>query len=524
MTNRVTKRPWLFTAVLLSPLAANAQTITYNFTGTVVYATGVYGAIAAGTPISGTYTFDFSYSNPSQTGGGGAPGNTTTQWTVGSYSGTEFTAPPVTGLAFSSTAQVGGFSYASAAPGLWYSDNYFSGAPESIVSGGPGPGYRFNASEQQDPTNPNFTTGSDLQIDSPSAPPWSSDGLPLLVPLSTNAADFYFTASGSAPEDNAVNYTISSLTPELLQVTPATLSFANQLVGTMSQTQSVTVTNNSTASVAVTSVTASGDFAAQNNCGTSVAPAASCTVGVTFGPTAVGTRTGGLTITADSVYEIGLSGTGTIAVKLTPSVSTVTVGVPVTLNWTSTTGAACVASGGANGDGWNGQVAASGTKSVTEAATGTYTYTQTCTLGSQSAQAQAVIADTVPTVSLSASPTTLTVGQPATLTWTSANAGTCTASSNGAGDGWTGTKSASGTTSITESTVGPITYTLTCTSGPKSAQATAQVFDAAQPSSSNTNPASGGGGGGGGMSLLSLLCLIGISGYCTARRYRREIG
>ena len=179
------------------------------------------------------------------------------------------------------------------------------------------------------------------------------------MPGSTNAADFYFTASGSAVEANAVNYTISSLTPELLQVTPTTLSFANQVVGTVSTTQSVTVTNNSAASVAVTSVAAAGDFAAQNNCGAAVAPNASCTIGITFGPTAVGARTGGLTITADSVYNIAISGTGAIAVKLTPSASTVTVGVPVTLNWTSTAGTACVASGGANGDGWGGQVAAS---------------------------------------------------------------------------------------------------------------------------------------------------------------------
>jgi hypothetical protein len=240
----------------------------------------------------------------------------------------------------------------------------------------------------------------------------------------------------------------------------------------------------------------------------------------------VGTRNGGLTIAADSVYDITLSGTGTIAVQLIASTSTVTVGVPVTLNWTSTAGTACVASGGATGDGWNGQVAASGTISVTEAAAGTYTYTLICTQGSQSAQGQAVVTDTVPTVSLSASPTNLTVGQPTTLTWTAANAATCTASSTGAGDGWSGTKSASGTASITESTVGLITYTLTCTSGPKSAQSTAQVLNA-EPSSSSSGSSSSGssgssGGGGGGMSPLFLLGLLGISVYCTARRYRRE--
>ena len=170
MTNMATKRARLFTAALLmlGPISANAQTITYNFTGTVVSATGGYSAIAAGTPISGTYTFDFSYSNPSQSGG--TP-RSTTQWSVGSYGGLAFHTPTVNGFAFSSTAQVGGFSYATAAPGAWFSNNYFAGEPEQIAEG-QGPGYRFFASEQQNPANPNFSTGSDVQIDGPSAPPW----------------------------------------------------------------------------------------------------------------------------------------------------------------------------------------------------------------------------------------------------------------------------------------------------------------------------------------------------------------
>jgi hypothetical protein len=97
------------------------------------------------------------------------------------------------------------------------------------------------------------------------------------------------------------------------------------------------------------------------------------------------------------------------------------------------------------------------------------------------------------------------------LTWTSSNAASCMASSNGASDGWSGTKTTSGTAAITESTVGLITYTLTCTSGPQSARATAQVFNNAKPS-----------GGGGGMSPLSLIALLGISTFRTSRRqYRR---
>jgi hypothetical protein len=150
--------------------------------------------------------------------------------------------------------------------------------------------------------------------------------------------------------------------------------------------------------------------------------------------------------------------------------------------------------------------------SVTETSAGTYTYSLDCTEGSQGAVGQAVVTDTVPSVSISANPTNLMFGETTTVTWSSMNAASCTASSNGSDDGWTGTKAASGTASIAETTVGMITLTLTCTSGPQSARASVEVFNNAKPSS----------GGGGQMNLLSLAILLGISALRTVRtlRYR----
>jgi hypothetical protein len=55
------------------------------------------------------------------------------------------------------------------------------------------------------------------------------------------------------------------------------------------------------------------DFAQTNNCGSVLAAAASCTINVTFTPTATGTRTGALWITDNAVgspQAISLSGTG----------------------------------------------------------------------------------------------------------------------------------------------------------------------------------------------------------------------
>ncbi|MGA2606727.1 MAG: choice-of-anchor D domain-containing protein [Terriglobia bacterium] len=97
-------------------------------------------------------------------------------------------------------------------------------------------------------------------------------------------------------------------------LSPTILPFSNQLVGATSAAQAVTLSNNGTASVIISSVAASGDFAQTNTCGTSVAGGANCTIHVTFNPTAPGKRTGTLTITdnaPNTPQTASLSGTGT---------------------------------------------------------------------------------------------------------------------------------------------------------------------------------------------------------------------
>ena len=63
-----------------------------------------------------------------------------------------------------------------------------------------------------------------------------------------------------------------------------------------------------------------------------------------------------------------------------------------------------------------------------------------------------------PTVSISVAPTTIVLGQSATLTWSAATGASCTASG-----GWSGTEATSGTQSVTPTATGTVTYTLTCT-------------------------------------------------------------
>jgi uncharacterized protein (TIGR03437 family) len=96
-------------------------------------------------------------------------------------------------------------------------------------------------------------------------------------------------------------------------LSPASLTFGNQVVATAAAAQSVTVTNSGTSAVNLLSISIgganNGDFSQTNNCGAALQPAASCTVQVVFTPTAVGART------ASVILSGNLSG-GPVAASL----------------------------------------------------------------------------------------------------------------------------------------------------------------------------------------------------------------
>ena len=113
-------------------------------------------------------------------------------------------------------------------------------------------------------------------------------------------------------------------------VAPVTVSFANTLVGTTTPAWSITYENDGLASLAITSISASGDYAQSNNCGSSLAAGLACTINVTFTPTTSGTRKGNLQIAGDSPQNVALSGTGVtmhnVELSWTPSSSADVIG------------------------------------------------------------------------------------------------------------------------------------------------------------------------------------------------------
>jgi HYDIN/CFA65/VesB-like, Ig-like domain len=91
----------------------------------------------------------------------------------------------------------------------------------------------------------------------------------------------------------------------------STLSFGNVLVGA-SATLTETITNNGSAALQVTGVTTSGPYTYGNNCTAPLNTGDSCSITVTFGPTAAGIANSVLSIANNlgAPLSINLSGTG----------------------------------------------------------------------------------------------------------------------------------------------------------------------------------------------------------------------
>jgi hypothetical protein len=125
------------------------------------------------------------------------------------------------------------------------------------------------------------------------------------------------TRSGSLTITGGADTLTASLSgtgvlPATDALAPSNLAFAAQQLGTSSAAQVVTLTNSGDVALTLISAQiASGDFAAVNSCGNSLAAHSSCSIGVVFQPKSVGPASGVLTV-ADEYrsQSVALSGTG----------------------------------------------------------------------------------------------------------------------------------------------------------------------------------------------------------------------
>jgi hypothetical protein len=111
----------------------------------------------------------------------------------------------------------------------------------------------------------------------------------------------------------------AAATGPAVSLSPASLTFPSQDVGTTSAAQTITATNSGDQNLFFNNVATTGntlDFTiGTDDCiGTTLAPGASCSISVTFSPSVTGTRTANVVYTdnaANSPQSVPLTGTGT---------------------------------------------------------------------------------------------------------------------------------------------------------------------------------------------------------------------
>jgi hypothetical protein len=218
----------------------------------------------------------------------------------------------------------------------------FSPSPNIGLSSGLNFGYQNEGTASAPQTMTLTNTGntnlivSAVNITGPNAKDFSETNTCSTVsPQSTCAINVTFTPSITGPESADVSLTDNApASPQMGSLTgygvgngpavvlsPASLTFGTQLDGTTSAPKAVILSNVGNAALGITRITASPNFLQTNNCGSSVAAGASCTITVTFRPSTVNTITGSIAIAdnaSGSPQTVALSGLGTVVV-LTPA-------------------------------------------------------------------------------------------------------------------------------------------------------------------------------------------------------------
>jgi Abnormal spindle-like microcephaly-assoc'd, ASPM-SPD-2-Hydin len=139
------------------------------------------------------------------------------------------------------------------------------------------------------------------------------------TPLAAGSLSAAVSITDNAPGSPQTVGLLGTGTTSAATLSPPNVPFAAQYVKNSGppQTMTVKLTNTGTATLAITNVAVSpadfGMVSTSTPCGSSLAAGASCTIGISFDPTATGTRTGTLTVAdnaSGSPQMVTLTGTG----------------------------------------------------------------------------------------------------------------------------------------------------------------------------------------------------------------------
>jgi len=167
-----------------------------------------------------------------------------------------------------------------------------------------------------------FSQGADCPVSPSYLPAGASCTIYVaFMPHSPGSKSAAFEIGDNAPDSpQTVSLTGNGILAGAVSLSPSSLAFGDQLVGTRSDAQAVTVTNTGEGPVALSSFQITGvdaaDFAQGAQCPVSpdvLPPGSSCTIYVSFGPDSGGQKSASLVIgdnAADSPQTVALSGSG----------------------------------------------------------------------------------------------------------------------------------------------------------------------------------------------------------------------
>jgi predicted extracellular nuclease len=210
------------------------------------------------------------------------------------------------------------------------------------------------------------------------------------------------TAARSSDHDVPVGYFAIPAPVNGVALNPSASTFPSTLLGVHSNGQTVNLINIGETPLTITSITATGPFAASNSCGGTLALGATCAINVVFTPTAIGAATGQLqVITSASTTPLiaTLTGTGALTPDFTLADSTGKTSTSVTVAAGSSVAASLVVTPNA---------AFTGTVTITCAASGTAPTGVSCAVPAPFALNPTIVATT--NVSFSTTSRTTTSG------------------------------------------------------------------------------------------------------------------
>jgi Abnormal spindle-like microcephaly-assoc'd, ASPM-SPD-2-Hydin/Right handed beta helix region len=144
-------------------------------------------------------------------------------------------------------------------------------------------------------------------------------------------------SDGTAQNRSSVSLRGSGFSSQpAVSISPGSLSFSTQTVGTTSAAQVVSLTNTGNAPLSISGITTTPSFSQTNNCPASLAAGTGCAISVKFSPSDAGAQSGTLTITDNAVgspQNVNLNGTGVdFSVSATPASASVKHSQSVTFN------------------------------------------------------------------------------------------------------------------------------------------------------------------------------------------------